>query len=77
MHADYAARQGDWKLLQNSPFEPPQLYNLKTDPHEDTPFDKKHPMYNTLSKALSQHIIRAGAVPWHKAGYEPSPGPGS
>jgi len=51
--AYYAARKDDWKILQNSPFEPPQLYNLKDDPHEDTPLSNKHPMYTTLSKRPS------------------------
>ncbi|WP_395142947.1 sulfatase, partial [Armatimonas sp.] len=27
-----ALRRGDWKLLQDSPFAPQELYNLKTDP---------------------------------------------
>ncbi|CAK9021133.1 Dihydrofolate synthase/folylpolyglutamate synthase (DHFS / FPGS) (Folylpoly-gamma-glutamate synthetase-dihydrofolate synthetase) (Folylpolyglutamate synthetase) (Tetrahydrofolylpolyglutamate synthase) [Durusdinium trenchii] len=31
-----AIRQGDWKLLQNSPFQPLELYNLAEDPLEET-----------------------------------------
>jgi arylsulfatase A-like enzyme len=64
--AYYAARYGDYKLVQNSPFEPMQLYNLADDPQEAEPLDKKHPMYNRLSTALRNHIIEAGAVPWQK-----------
>jgi len=64
--AFYAARRGDFKLLQNSPFEPPQLYNLTDDPKEEHPLDKKHPMYQELFDALRDHIIQAGAVPWQK-----------
>jgi len=64
--AFYAARRGDFKLLQNSPFEPPQLYNLTDDPKEERPLDKKHPMYQELFGALRDHIIQAGAVPWQK-----------
>jgi len=41
--AYYAVRKGDWKLLQNTPFEPMQLYNLKDDPMEQHPLDNKHP----------------------------------
>jgi arylsulfatase A-like enzyme len=64
--AYYAARQGDFKLLQNSPFEPMELYNLKDDPKEQKPLGRKHPMYNRLFNALRNHIIQAGAVPWQK-----------
>jgi arylsulfatase A-like enzyme len=62
----YAARFGDFKLLQNSPFEPLMLYNLEDDPQEQNPLDRKHPMYNKLFDALRNHIIEAGAVPWQK-----------
>jgi arylsulfatase A-like enzyme len=64
--AYYAARYGDFKLVQNSPFEPLELYNLKDDPKEQNPLDRKHPMYNKLFTALRNHIIEAGAVPWEK-----------
>jgi arylsulfatase A-like enzyme len=64
--AFYAVRRGDLKLLQNSPFEPPRLYNLADDPKEEHPLDKKHPMYQELFDALRDHIIQAGAVPWQK-----------
>jgi arylsulfatase A-like enzyme len=64
--AFYAARCGDWKLLQNSPFEPLELYNLKDDPTEERPLDKKHPMYRKLFDALRNHIIQAGAIAWQK-----------
>jgi len=64
--AFYAARYGPWKLLQNSPFEPMNLYNLTDDPKEEHPMGKKHPMYKKLFDALRNHIIQAGAVPWQK-----------
>jgi arylsulfatase A-like enzyme len=64
--AYYAARQGDFKLLQNSPFEPMELYNLKDDPKEQKPLGRKHPMYNKLFTALQVHITQAGAIPWQK-----------
>lgn len=64
--AYYAARYGDYKLVQNSPFEPMELYNLKDDPQEQKPLNRKHKMYQTLSMALRNHIIEAGAVPWQK-----------
>jgi len=65
-NAYYAVRSGDWKLVQNTPFEPYQLFNLKADPQEQQPVDSSHPMYQQLFKALRQHIIEAGAVPWQK-----------
>ena len=64
--AYYAARQGDYKLLQNGPFEPMELYNLKDDPQEQKPLGRKHPMYNKLFAALQGHITQAGAVPWQR-----------
>ncbi len=64
--AYYAARYGDFKLVQNSPFEPLQLFNLKDDPGEQQPLDKNHKMYRRLFGALRNHIIRAGAVSWEK-----------
>ena len=68
--AYYAARYGDYKLVQNSPFEPLQLYNLADDPQEKKPLDKKHKMYQRLFSALRDHIIKAGAVPWQERNSE-------
>ena len=60
-----AVRQGDWKLLQNSPFEPIQLFNLKTDPLEQNDVSKKQPkVFNHLSAVLRREIQRYGRVPW-------------
>ena len=64
--AYYAVRYGDFKLVQNNPFEPLQLYNLKDDPQEKQPLGKKHKMYQKLFTALRNHLIEAGAVPWQK-----------
>ena len=64
--AFYAARFGDWKLLQNTPFEPMRLYNLADDPGEKKPLDDSHPRHRELADALLRHVIRAGAVPWQK-----------
>ncbi|MFC1716864.1 sulfatase-like hydrolase/transferase [Candidatus Poribacteria bacterium] len=64
--AFYAARRGNWKLLQNTPFEPLRLYNLADDPQEENPLDNKHEQYRTLFTELQKHIIRTGAVPWQK-----------
>ena len=64
--AFYAIRQGQWKLLQNSPFEPLQLFDLATDPLEANPLDEQHPQYRILFDRLRDHIIRSGTIPWQR-----------
>jgi arylsulfatase A-like enzyme len=61
----YAYRRGDWKLLQNTPFQPYELYNLKDDPGEQHNVAASEPkIYRELAAALMRHIQRAGATPW-------------
>ncbi|MEW4488814.1 sulfatase-like hydrolase/transferase [Thalassoglobus sp. JC818] len=60
-----AVRRGNWKLLQNSPFEPLELYNLENDSQEQNNLAEKAPrIFNELSAALRQEIQRYGTVPW-------------
>lgn len=60
-----AIRRGDWKLLQNSPYAPPELYNLRSDPLEQhNLIASESVMYRELHRALGEHIRLAGAVPW-------------
>lgn len=62
-----AVIRGDWKLLQNSPFQPLELYNLKTDPQEKTDVKRKNRrVFNELSSALRKEIQRYGTIPWQK-----------
>ncbi len=61
----YAIRQGSYKLMQNTPFEPLELFNLEDDPTEKTVLDE-HEKFNELSYDLSQHIRESGNVPWQK-----------
>jgi arylsulfatase A-like enzyme len=57
--------RGDWKLLQNDPYSPLELYNLKEDPQERTNVIKQNPrIARELQTALRQHVQRGGATPW-------------
>jgi len=59
--------RGDWKLLQNDPFSPRELYNLKLDPQEQTDVAKvNRKVVNELSDALRRQIQRGGSTPWQK-----------
>ncbi len=62
----YAARNGDFKLLQTLwPGDPYLLFNLAADPGETTPLSQSHPAYAQLQAALSAHFLRADQVGWH------------
>jgi arylsulfatase A-like enzyme len=60
-----ALQRGDWKLLQDSPFAPLELYNLRDDPKETTNLaDKRKDIVRNLDAAMRVQVQRAGAVPW-------------
>ena len=59
--------QGDWKLMQNDPFSPLQLFNLKDDPQEKADLAKQTPQrVREMSHALRAHIQAGGSAPWEK-----------
>jgi arylsulfatase A-like enzyme len=63
--------RGQWKLLQNDPYSPLELYNLASDPQEQhnlAATQKK--VASDLGAALRAHIQRGGATPWQ----QPQPG---
>lgn len=62
--AYYAARSGDWKILQNTPYEPFQYFDLGADEYEGNPLEPGDENYRMLRSALQDHIQRAGSVPW-------------
>ncbi len=61
--------RGDWKLMQNDPYSPLELYNLKNDPQEVRNLaasEKK--VFNELVASLRAHIQRGGETPWQEGG---------
>lgn len=63
--AYHALIQGDWKILQNDPFQPYELYNLKDDPQEQNDLAKTKPeILDKLGLALARQIQRGGTTPW-------------
>jgi arylsulfatase A-like enzyme len=60
-----AFRRGDWKLLQDNPFVPLELYNLRLDPLEKTNLaSQQQRVFNDLESALRKQIQIGGQAPW-------------
>jgi len=67
--AYYAARQGNYKILQNTPWEPIQFFNLAVDPMEQNPLNTTgdfQDIYRQLFQSQMEHIRLSGSVPWQK-----------
>ncbi len=62
----YAVRKGRYKLLQNTPYEPYQLFDIEADPNEQQPLTEHSGVFKDLRFSLSQHIRKSGAIPWQK-----------
>lgn len=59
--------RGDWKLMQNDPYSPLELYHLRDDPREQRNLaatQKK--VVQELSTALRSHVQRGGKTPWQR-----------
>ncbi len=63
--AYYAARRGDYKILQNTPYEPFQFFNMEKDPYETNALEiTENQNYTLLRSALMDHIRASGSIPW-------------
>jgi hypothetical protein len=62
----YAHRSGKFKLIQNSPFEEMQLFDIKEDPLEQNPLDKGTKEFQEMVNTLTQYIRMSGAIKWQK-----------
>jgi arylsulfatase A-like enzyme len=61
----FSARSGPYKMVQNTPVEERQFFNLDSDPFEKNPLQKNGSKeYQQLIRQLSGHIGLSGAVPW-------------
>ena len=57
--------RGRWKLLQNSPYRPMELYDLVDDPYERVDLSSIRPeVMKELSAVLRERIRAAGGIPW-------------
>ena len=60
-----AVIKNEWKLLQNSPFMPQELYHLKSDPSEQNDLREQNPeKFQELNAIMMEFIQKGGAVRW-------------
>jgi arylsulfatase A-like enzyme len=63
--AYYAARRGDYKILQNTPYEGIQFFNVGKDPYEKVALETEDSeIFRSLRSALQEHIQETGRIPW-------------
>lgn len=61
-------RRGTWKLVLNTPFESPGLFDLATDPYETTDLSEKQPARKReMIKYLQLYIQQGGTISWQKS----------
>ncbi|MEZ5039671.1 MAG: sulfatase-like hydrolase/transferase [Saprospiraceae bacterium] len=65
--AYYAARYGEYKILQNTPYEPIEFFNITKDEYETKALDpSSDEVYQKLRMQLKERIRAAGQIPWQK-----------
>jgi arylsulfatase A-like enzyme len=63
--SQHAVRQGDLKLLHNGAFDPLELFDLASDPKEQTNRRESDPdAFNRMAKVFQAEVQKAGAVRW-------------
>ena len=66
-NAYHAVIKGDWKLLQNDPLSPFELYHISEDPQETNDLAGKNTQkFGELSRILRAQIQQGGRIPWQK-----------
>lgn len=67
--AYYAARYQNLKIVQNTPYEPFQYFNMFSDEYEKNAMDPAaDENFKKIRYELQEHIRKAGAIPWQKKG---------
>jgi arylsulfatase A-like enzyme len=65
--AIHAVRRGNWKLIQNMPGAPFELYNLKEDPQEkNNLINREKAIAKELKHAFQLQRAKYTRYPWHK-----------
>jgi arylsulfatase A-like enzyme len=66
-NAYHALIRGKWKLMQNDPFSPLELFDLQADPQEKTNLiTEQRKIANSMKKSLAAHIQAGGSTPWQR-----------